>query len=602
MKILTKALLSTAILAMTATAASADVTIYYDNSASGWSGVNIHYWDTPHTSWPGTSMTQVNDNIWSYTFEGDPSTLRGFLFCNTSGSDQTGDYTGVPVDDHLYKGTGGKGAVTDEGPYNGGVTLTKAIVTATPGSGSRFTDNITVTLSVNPAATIHYTTDGSTPSASSSVYSAPLTFTETTTLRTLAVAGDGGENLQSFIYTKGAPVIPGESRNLVTDYYKVNHDGHFGTRRTVNMSFSNQKSTTALSNWSDADMIAQGVARDVCMAIKGTHERPVVDSYAIYASYDNDNLYLGVQMVYTVWDAYGEGKQPGESKPYNMDGRLMWAFDLDPDKQFDGYIDGKHAIWNGGSELDGAYFDNGVDAVWCGSTKPGVGIPGFFISTPDGHASYDAAYCKNIPGTYYGYADGILPSITGIWGQEKFEYDPAVLEANDGFADLTAEIPASAHTFYEFRFPLSVLGVSADYIENYGIGVQYIDVYGSSPIGGTPYDPSFFDNAKASYSKEKSTSAEKEDKDVITYSPARVGYRGSSSGIGNVAAVAPSFSVIPSAGSITVNGAEGLNIVVAGIDGKVYHSGIAPASVQLTLPSGIYIVSAGGKAVKTIVK
>ena len=42
-------------------------------------------------------------------------------------------------------------------------------------------------------------------------------------------------------------------------------------------------------------------------------------------------------------------------------------------------------------------------------------------------------------------------------------------------------------------------------------------------LSSTPYDPSYFDNAKASYSKDPSTSKEKEDEDKITYAPARIG-------------------------------------------------------------------------------
>lgn len=47
------------------------------------------------------------------------------------------------------------------------------------------------------------------------------------------------------------------------------------------------------------------------------------------------------------------------------------------------------------------------------------------------------------------------------------------------FADLKSEIATTAHTFYEWKFPLSLLGVSADYIAEYGIGVMYVDIYGS---------------------------------------------------------------------------------------------------------------------------
>lgn len=315
------------------------------------------------------------------------------------------------------------------------------------------------------------------------------------------------------------PVPVPAGNNLITDYYKVNPNGQVGTFKTVNT--TGHPASNAFSNWTAADLIAQGVARDVAQAFKGVHERPIVDSYAIYAAYDNDNLYLGVQFVYTVWDLYGEGKQPGESKPYNMDGHMVLAFDLDPNKSFDGYINGTGPIWN--DQAEGAKFANGVDAVIMCSTKPGVGVPGLFIATPDGHASYDAAYCKSLPAGFWGYTDGLHPSIDHVWGQPDFTYDPELLKGNAGFVDLRSEIDDTAHTFYEFKLPLSSLGITADYIKNQGIGFMYLDKYGTSPVGGTPYDPSFFDNVSGSYSQDPSSSQEKEDEDVITYAPARIG-------------------------------------------------------------------------------
>lgn len=560
--------------AMTASEAMADTTIYYDNSVSGWSQVNIHYWSNPQSSWPGMNMTKVNGDIWKFTFTDDVAGINGFLFCNAEGKDQTADYPKAPIANHLYKGAGGKGSVTDEGVYS--VDPNVPIVTADPASGTKFFDELTVTLNVAPAGSIYYTLDGTPASASSTPYTTPLRLTETTVINTFSVNGES-TSTASFSYTKRKPIPVQTTNNLITDYYKVNPDGQVGTFKTVNMQFSDQKSTTALSNWGPEDLIAQGVARDVCMAFRGKHERPVVDSYAIYGAYDEKNLYLGVQMVYTVWDQYGEGKQPGESKPYNMDGCLMWAFDLDPAEAFDGRINGNGPIWNEGEK--GAKFENGVDAVWVGSTKPGVGIPGLFIPTPDGHASYDAAYCKSIPGKYYGYADGLLPSIKQIWGQEKFEYDPEDLKGNEGFVDLYSEIAPSAHTFYEWTFPLSILGITADHIRNTGIGVMYLDQYGTSPVGGTPYDPSYFDNAKKPYSKEKSTSHEKEDDDIITYSPARIGK------------LAP-----------TTTGVEELpaEITTEGATPATYYTlqGVRVANPE----QGIYIMVQGGKSTKIYVR
>ncbi|MFW6154449.1 MAG: lamin tail domain-containing protein [Planctomycetota bacterium] len=52
-----------------------------------------------------------------------------------------------------------------------------------------FTDSFTVTLdTITPDATIHYTTDGSTPTSSSPVYSGPVSISSTTRLRTVVTA------------------------------------------------------------------------------------------------------------------------------------------------------------------------------------------------------------------------------------------------------------------------------------------------------------------------------------------------------------------------------------------------------------------------------
>ncbi len=498
-------------------------------------------------------MTKVEGNIWKYTFPSDPSALDGFLFCDGSGSgdnNQTADHAGAPVNGHLYKGAGGsKGAVSDEGLYQTGPQ--KPVVNASPASGSRFSESVKVTLSVAPATTIYYTVDGSTPNASSSRYSAPLTFTETTTLKTY-VKNEAGENVQTFTYTKNSGPVPQPGNSLNTDYYKVNPDGKVGTNKTINMTFTKVNNDNrmcvadnALSNWTENELIAQGVARDVASAFRGKHEYPVVDSYAIYAAYDSQNLYLGVQYVYTVWDIYGDGKLTnGAAKPYNMDGRLMIAFDLDPYKEMSGVLTSGNTIW----DADGQYntFDNGTDCIWIGSTKSTVGVPGLFFPMNDGKTSYDAPYCVGLDAPFYGCQDGLLPSITHIWGQKDFEYEPEMLLGNDNFVDLINEIPKDQHTFYEWKFPLSKLGITEDYIKNTGIGVMVVDTYGQGAIGSTPYDPTCFDNAKTPYSKDESSSAEKEDTDCFTYAHARVGKLAQTSGVETVAvAVEASEDVVP---------------------------------------------------------
>ncbi len=532
MKKITKLFLAFVMAMGVLAAYAADHYVYYDGTLS-----QPYVWawkDKTNCAlakeWPGDKMTK-KDGKWYWELpEGKPVPTQIII---NGGSDDTkiggGD---LPyVDQATYH---------QDGSYDEYVDPTIPNVTATPASGASFKDGeeITVTLTVSLEATIYYTTDGTEPTAESAIYTEPLAFTETTTLKTLAVAADGKQKAQTFSYSKmPAPGEQVSQPSLNTNYYKVNPNGQVGTRATKDMTFklipekSVKVAENALKNWDEKDLIAQGVARDVCQAFKGNHEWPYMDSYSIYAAYDNENLYLAVQFVYTVWgyNAAGADLLPEQAKPYNFDGRMMWAFDLNPIAQFDGYINGKEAIWNGVGQ-PGAKFANGVDAIWIGSPKPGVGTPGFFVPTPDGHASYDGKYCKGTSGVAYGYADGLLPSVKNIYGQSKFEYDPKLLKGNTGFIDFKGKvseinktIPTTAHTVYEWKFPLSLLGVTADYIDEYGIGVMYVDIYGSSPVGGTPYDPSYFDNAKKTHSEDTSTSKEKEDEDVITYAPARIG-------------------------------------------------------------------------------
>lgn len=562
------------------------VTIYYDNSNTSWANVNIHYWSSPSTSWPGVAMTKVEGNIWKYTFPRDPSGLQGFLFCDglkSGDNGQTGDVSGAPANGHLYKGAGGpKGKVTDEGVYEAGPV--KPVVKADPASGKHFVETLKVTLTVEPATSIHYTLDGTTPDASSTTYSQPIELTETTTITTY-VANEAGSNVQTFTYTRAEAPQPQPGNSLNTDYYKVNPDGKVGSNRTVNMTFSKVQNDNrmciapnALSNWTDDDLIAQGVARDIAGAIKGKHEYPVVDSYAIYAAYDKDNLYLGVQYVYTVWDLYGSGILTNNAtKPYQMDGRLMIAFDLDPYKSMTGKLTGGYTIWDDGDRIATNTFDNGTDCIWVGSTKSTIGTPGLFFPDENGATSYSAPYCVSIVAPFYGCQDGLLPSIEHIWGQKDFEYDPMILQNNDNFVDIIGEVPTDQHTFYEWQFPLSKLGITEDYIKNTGIGVMVIDTYGQGATGSTPYDPTCFDNATTPYHGDDSSSAEKNDEDCFTYKHARIGKLSTSGGVENV------------------------NAAVAESDAPVEYYNLQGVRVDNPQP-GIYIRRQGSKVSKVLLK
>src|SRR5262245_59966854 len=61
--------------------------------------------------------------------------------------------------------------------------------TPSPAAGS-FTTSVDVTLTSNPGAEIRYTTNGGTPTATSPLYTAPITISTTTTLKAKAFKPD----------------------------------------------------------------------------------------------------------------------------------------------------------------------------------------------------------------------------------------------------------------------------------------------------------------------------------------------------------------------------------------------------------------------------
>ena len=81
-------------------------------------------------------------------------------------------------------------------------TILAANPTFSPGAIGTFTNSVKVTIAdATSGATIYYTTNGNTPTTSSTVYTAPITFTTTTNLQAMAVAGSSTSGVTSQIYS-----------------------------------------------------------------------------------------------------------------------------------------------------------------------------------------------------------------------------------------------------------------------------------------------------------------------------------------------------------------------------------------------------------------
>ena len=82
---------------------------------------------------------------------------------------------------------------------------TPAVVAPSFAGETQFTESTEVTITGPDGTEIHYTVDGSTPTAESPVYSEALTFTETTTLKAIAIKDGQSSEVVTRVYTKGTP-------------------------------------------------------------------------------------------------------------------------------------------------------------------------------------------------------------------------------------------------------------------------------------------------------------------------------------------------------------------------------------------------------------
>ena len=165
-------------------------------SANSYGGINTSaVYLNPRSAAGGTGSVVVNPVTPSgggsgSTDSGNGGTTGGGSETGGSGSGDTGGGTEQ----------GGSGGGTD--PSTGGSG--QATVAAPQFAGeTQFTESTEVSMSAEAGATIHYTLDGSTPTSESAVYSTPITLSDTTTVKAIAVKDGVSSSVTSRVYTKG---------------------------------------------------------------------------------------------------------------------------------------------------------------------------------------------------------------------------------------------------------------------------------------------------------------------------------------------------------------------------------------------------------------
>lgn len=321
----------------------------------------------------------------------------------------------------------------------------------------------------------------------------------------------------------------------LASYYGTNPNGQVGVNKTIK----------SFDDWTADTLIAQGAANDDPRVYRGhpdggsVHEKPV-DDYAMYAAWDDDNIYIAWIMT-NVTDVVAPDQdypQSDNGKPTNGDLCQVLAFNVDPLRGGPGNTTGttdKGIPFKGSHPWDlRVEWETKVDRIACLHSNNTQKQNIFFLNEDD-EFDYDTAVDFNnakgaTTGTRLTWKDGFIG--TSLWGINGYASGPDSTTrvvgdmTNEGaeWVDfLTLGHDPAQDTIYQITIPYEDLGTSKEYLEANGIGVMHMTTFGQSGMDSLPYDLSMNDNAADAYSADASSSMEKEDTDVITAPLASIG-------------------------------------------------------------------------------
>ncbi|MDD6847952.1 MAG: starch-binding protein, partial [Oscillospiraceae bacterium] len=505
------------VVGMVSTNAAANV-VYLKNTAN-WSTINCYMWikdtQTNNSAWPGEAMTSLGDGIYSYTVPNDSFNMVIF-----NGRGKTGDLD-YPGPNHIYDNSTGKWSVYDPSSAEPAISASKK-------DGASFkTDTMDVTITVNYADTASYSVDGGTAvsfkDSATATVGANTPIGGTTTLLVTASNANGTVS-QTFTYTKKDPnstTGDGSTSPAVGGKYSTNPNGGVGVRKTISVDGDK-------SDWDQSMLIAQGTANDDPRVYRDNSMYEIaMDDYALYAAWDNDNLYLMWEMA-NVQDIVA----PNDDFPISQGNHwinnmpIFFAINTGVGNVSDGTTASGGTLWD-----SGITYTTNIDTVITCSTNFSNG-PFIYPADENGKIGVEK-YARADTGINMKWGNGKtlsgkLIGINGGYGKYHDRKPGDILEDSSDWVDFY-EIGHNAKLdmFYEMSIPLAKLDLTASDIETNGIGIMKISTFGTSGMDSLPYDLSMSDNADKPYSGQENNSNEKEDEDNITVPLARIGKSGS---------------------------------------------------------------------------
>ena len=292
--------------------------------------------------------------------------------------------------------------------------------------------------------------------------------------------------------------------------YATNPNGQVGKNKTI----------SSMSDWTSDMLIAQGAANDDPRAYRGYHEKSV-DLYGFYAAWDDTNLYLMVELPNL--DERGE---TGSDYDYSNDQFLPMGIGIRTGKRVlgDGEMEASSNDRNPWIKDKSYSIKEGIDTLLMFHPKE-YGTPGLFFTNNQGEFSYDSK-----SGLLVGFKDAGIVLSGGVAGSVSSKFmGIADNYGKDGeawktgsYTDLKASNANNPH-LYQVTIPLKALGIDKAYLESTGISAMVFSTFGTSMMDALPWTPNLVDAASAPYSKDDSTSAEKEDLDIYDVHLASIG-------------------------------------------------------------------------------
>ena len=404
---------------------------------------------------------------------------------------------------------------------------TDPIVTSSLASGSSFkTETQTITLTLGNATSGTYSVDdGPTKTFTSSasvVLGQGKVADSTVTVKATAKNASGTTKEYTFTYNKVFNGTVNEVANASAKLYNAaggTLDSQYQTgTSTVKKTISVDGD---ISDWDSTMLIAQGAANDDPRVYRPNSMYEVgIDLYALYGTYDDNNLYLmwemtNVQDVVAPLDNFplsGGTLYSGHQYP------IFIAIDTrdsatrignDCKTAAGGTLWDKPIIYKQNVNKVVATFTNGWKNFIYGGDSSGI----------DPVEIYDT----NTSGIEMKWGKGILNSkVMGINGAYGVNNGRVVGDMASGatYVDFNTlgHDSATMDFHYEMSIPLSKIGTSASQIATNGLGVQLVATMGLSGMDCLPYDLTMNDNADLddSAGSQENNSFEKSDDDVIT--------------------------------------------------------------------------------------